>query len=55
MTIYGIFAGLLCFIFIGFLLLAVLGVVDLVLVIKASIRVSNGQEYRYPFTIRFLK
>jgi uncharacterized protein len=54
-TIYSIIAGLLCFIFIGFLLLAVLVVVDLILVIKASIRVSNGQEYRYPYTIRFLK
>ena len=55
MTIYSIIAGLLCFIFIGFLLLAVLVIVDLVLVIKASVRASSGQEYCYPFTIRLLK
>jgi uncharacterized Tic20 family protein len=55
MTIYSIIAGLLCFIFIGFVLLAVLVIVDLILVIKASVRTSNGQEYLYPFTIRFLK
>lgn len=55
MTIYSIIAGLLYFIFIGFLLLAVLVIVDLILVIKASVRTSNGREYRYPYTIRFLK
>jgi uncharacterized Tic20 family protein len=55
MIIYSIIAGLLCFIFIGFLLLALLIIIDLVLVIKASVRTSNGQEYLYPFTIRFLK
>jgi uncharacterized Tic20 family protein len=55
MTIYSIIAGLLCFIFIGFLLLGILVIVDLVLVIKASVRTSNGQEYLYPFTIRFLQ
>lgn len=55
MTIYAIIAGLLCFILIGFALLAVLLVAELILVIKASVRVSNGQEYRYPYTIRFLK
>jgi uncharacterized Tic20 family protein len=55
MTIYSIIAGLLCFILIGFLFLAVLVVVDIILVIKASVRASNGQEYHYPYTIRFLK
>jgi uncharacterized Tic20 family protein len=55
MTIYGIVSAFLCLILIGYLLLPILAVVDLILVIKASIRVSNGEEYRYPFTIRFLK
>lgn len=55
MTIYTILAGLLCFILIGFLLVGVLVVVDVILVIKASVRASNGQEYHYPYTIRFLK
>jgi len=55
MTIYAIVSGILCFVFIGFVLLIVLLVVELVLVIIASVKVSNGQAYRYPFTIRFLK
>lgn len=37
------------------MLLGALGVVDIVLVVMASINVSNGQPYQYPFTIRFLK
>ncbi len=39
----------------GFLLLAfVTGVVGLVFSVVASIKVSNGEHYRYPLTIRFL-
>lgn len=38
-----------------FMLLGALGVVDVILVVLASINVSNGQPYQYPFTIRFLK
>lgn len=37
------------------MLLGALGVIDIVLVVMASINVSNGQPYQYPFTIRFLK
>jgi uncharacterized Tic20 family protein len=46
----------LCFILIGFVLMAVVGVGALVLTIMAAVKVSNGDyEYRYPFTIRLLK
>ena len=55
MSIYGIIAGILCFVLIGFVFLIVLLIVELVLVITASVKVSNGQPYEYPFTIRFLK
>ncbi|MGI9113990.1 MAG: DUF4870 domain-containing protein [Chthoniobacterales bacterium] len=54
MLIYDIIAGILCLIVIGFPLLVILWVVNTVLVIIASIRASEGQFYRYPFTIRFL-
>ncbi len=37
------------------ILLGAIGVVDLILVVVASINVSNGQPYQYPFSIRFLK
>ncbi|HCF49412.1 MAG TPA: DUF4870 domain-containing protein [Syntrophomonas sp.] len=37
------------------LLLGALGVVDMILVVIASLNVSNGQPFQYPFTIKFLK
>lgn len=55
MTIYGIVAGLLCFIFIGFVLLPIVLVADIVLVIMATVKTNKGEGYRYPFTIRLIK
>jgi len=68
-TIYSLIAGALCWIsavlcvvLIGLALLPLtlllLGVIILtwiVCMILAAVRVSNGETYRYPFTIRFLK
>jgi uncharacterized Tic20 family protein len=46
----------LCFILIGFVLMAVVGIGALILTIMAAVKVSNGDyEYKYPFTIRLLK
>ena len=55
MLIYGLVAGILICVLIGFFLLAALVIVDVVLVILASIKVSSGFAYRYPLTIRFLR
>lgn len=55
MTIYGIVAGLLCFIVIGFVLLPVVLVVDIALIIMATVKTNKGEEYHYPFTIKFIK
>ncbi len=55
MTIYGIIAGLLILVLIGFILLAIIVVTDMVLVVLASVEASNGRSYRYPFTIRLIK
>ena len=55
MTIYGCAAFLLMFIGIGFLLVIPLAIANLVLVIIAAVKVSNGQDWQYPITIRFLK
>lgn len=54
MCIAALVSGVLCLVLIGFLLLAVLGVVNLVLVIIAGIKANDGVSYRYPFCIRFL-
>jgi uncharacterized Tic20 family protein len=37
------------------ILLAVLFVVDLVLIIVAAIKTSNGETFRYPLSIKFIK
>jgi len=55
MTIYAILASILIFVLIGIFLLAILAIVDVILVIIASIKASNGESYQYPFTIRFIK
>jgi hypothetical protein len=54
MLIYSVISGILCLVLIGFVLLAILHVLNVVFVIIASIRASEGKFYRYPLTIRFL-
>ena len=53
--IYFIVSLLLMFVLIGFLLLPILVVFELVVVILAAVRANDGQEYRYPLSIRFIK
>ncbi|MFZ5651910.1 MAG: DUF4870 domain-containing protein [Bacillota bacterium] len=55
MTIYAVISALLGIILIGFILLAVLFVLDIVFIIRATIEANNGEYYRYPLTIRFIK
>jgi len=55
MLIYNIIAGILCLVLIGFVILAILHILNLVLVIVASIQASDGKFYRYPLTIRLIK
>jgi uncharacterized protein len=45
----------LALVLIGFVLLWVLGLVNLVLVIIAAVQVSDGKPYRYPFCLRLVK
>jgi uncharacterized Tic20 family protein len=60
--IYSAALGIVCFVLmfvvIGFLLIplfAVLYLLDVVLVIVASVKANNGELYRYPLTIRLIK
>ena len=55
MLIYNVIAGVLCLVLIGFIILAILHILNLVLVIIASIQASEGKFYRYPMTIRLIK
>jgi hypothetical protein len=54
-TIYSMIAGALCFVLIGFLILPIILIVWLACIIFAAVKTSNGESYRYPYTIRFLK
>jgi uncharacterized protein len=45
----------LVFVLIGFLVLALLALADVILVVLAAISASKGEPYRYPFTLRLVK
>jgi uncharacterized protein len=55
MTIYAVVSGVLILAVIGFVLLPAVLIADIVLTIIASVKVANGESYRYPLTIRLLK
>ena len=55
MLIYSLVAGVLCLVLVGFVLLGILHILNLVLVIIASIQASEGKLYRYPISIRLIK
>ncbi|MHC4623710.1 MAG: DUF4870 domain-containing protein [Planctomycetota bacterium] len=55
MSIYGAVAGLLCFACVGVFLLPAVVVVDLVFLLIAAVKANNGESYRYPLCIRFIK
>ncbi|MBU2705352.1 DUF4870 domain-containing protein [Zooshikella marina] len=44
----------LLFVLIGFVLLPIAMLVHAIFIIMASIKVSNGEDYRYPFAIRLI-
>ena len=52
--IYGFVAFLLCFVFIGVLLLPVIVLATIILTIIGIVRAAEGQVYRFPLTIRLL-
>lgn len=54
-TIYVAVAGVLCFVLIGLLILPVLFILWVVFMVIAAVKTSNGEEYRYPATIRLLQ
>jgi len=53
--LYAVVAVILAFVLVGIPILIALGIAYLVLVIIASVRANNGELYRYPLTIRFIR
>ena len=52
--IYAIVSGLLLLVLIGFVLLPLVGLFWLIFTIIGSVKASNGEDYRYPLTIRMV-
>ena len=45
---------ILAFVLIGLLLMPLLALFDLVMVIIATVKANNGEQYRYPFALRLI-
>ena len=55
MLLYFVASGVLCFLLIGIPMLIALGITQIVCIIIATIKAKNGEAWRYPLTIDFLK
>ena len=54
LLIYLVVSAILALVLIGFVLMAAVGVFALVVIILATIKAANGEDYRYPLTLRFV-
>lgn len=54
LLIYGVVGMVLTMVVIGVFMLIALGLATVVLSIVAAVKAASGENYRYPFTIRFV-
>lgn len=55
MTLYFLISIPLILVVIGIVLMIIVGILDIVFTIIAGIKANQGEEYRYPLTIRFVR
>src|ERR1700758_4278257 len=55
MLIYNAIAAILCLVLVGFFILGILHILNIIFVIIASIQASEGKLYRYPIALRLIK
>ncbi len=55
MSIYGLVGWLLTLILIGWVILGLLIIANIILVLRAASRARKGDAYRYPFNLRLVK
>ena len=55
MTIYAFISVLLMVLCVGIFLLIAVGIANLVFLLIAAVKANDGQRYRYPLAIRFIK
>ena len=53
--LYAVIGGILLIVAVGLLILIALGIAYVFLVIIASVRANNGELFRYPLTLRFIR
>ncbi|HHX87521.1 MAG TPA: DUF4870 domain-containing protein [Firmicutes bacterium] len=53
--IYAVVSAVLILVLIGVVLLIVVGLFNLIYIVIASVKANNGEDFRYPLTIRFIK
>ena len=53
-TIYGIVAGLMIWVLVGFVVLPIVLITHIVLIVQAALKANKGEPVRYPFTLRFI-
>ncbi|WP_163536978.1 DUF4870 domain-containing protein [Gracilibacillus sp. YIM 98692] len=54
-TIYSIVSGILILVLIGIILLPIVGILAFIFTIIALVKAYNGEHYRIPLVIRFIK
>lgn len=54
-VIYGIISTILVFVIIGVFLLIALGILSIIFPIIAGVKANNGETWKYPLTIPFIK
>lgn len=54
MTIYMVVAWILLFVAVGLLLIPIVGLLWIIFPILGAVKASNGEDYRYPLTIRLV-
>ena len=54
MIIYAIISAILIIVIVGFFLLLAVGALSIIMPIVAAVKVNNGEDFRYPLTIRMV-
>jgi uncharacterized Tic20 family protein len=54
LLIYLVISFILAFVLIGFVLMAAVGLFALIVIILATVKAANGEDYRYPLCIRLV-
>ena len=55
MSLYTLISFIVCYVFVGFLLILPILLFNIVMVLYATIKTSNQERFKYPLTIHFIR